>query len=339
MFTRTKRLGLRAVIGVAALLGLLASAAPGLASTAQLQKWGVEYIADQGEANRVFMTLSTTQRAPAAVAISDSGATITPVWPWSHAWGCERIGNPKATVGPVWCALEEADSIISANLGDLDDRFFLLFPVASLIDGGAGNDFLFGGDANGTVWGREGNDALFGGNGNDALIGGPGNDSLEGGTGIDNLSGGTDTDTADYSTRSLSVKVSLDSLLLVAGTQFSVVPGNDGEPGENDNVFMNVENILGGSSHDELYGSNGDNTLQGNAGDDWIVGNGGHDYLEGGAGYDGLNGGDGNDVISAQDGFYDAIDCGNGADTAYADYFDTIIAGCEVVTAITIAEG
>jgi hemolysin type calcium-binding protein len=339
MFSRMKRTGLRALIAVAALLGLLVSAAPALASTAQLQKWGVEYIAGPGEANRVIMTLSTTQRAPAAVAISDVGARITPVWPWGHAWGCERIGNPKATDGPVWCAIEEADSMISANLGDLDDRFFLLFPVTSLVDGGAGNDYLFGGDATSTIWGRDGNDVLLGGGGNDWLNGGPGTDSLEGGTGTDDLTGGTGTDTADYSTRSVPVKVSLDTLPVVSGLVINVVPGNDGEAGENDNVFMTMENILGGSGDDELIGSNGDNTLQGNAGSDWIVGNGGNDNLEGGAGLDGLNGGDGNDMISAQDGEYDAIDCGNGVDTAYADLFDTIIGGCEVVSAITIADG
>jgi Ca2+-binding RTX toxin-like protein len=339
MFIRRKRTGLYALIGVAALLGLLASAPPALASTAQLQPWGVEYIAGPGEANRVFMTLSTTQRAPAAVAISDSGATITPIWPWPHAWGCERIGNPKATQGPVWCALEQSDSIITADLGDLDDRFFLLFAVPSLVHGGAGNDFLFGGDANGSVSGSDGNDSLFGGNGDDRLLGGPDNDTLDGGRGIDELRGGTGTDTADYSSRTISLKVSLDSLPVVGGPVFTVVHGNDGEPGENDNVFMDVENVLGGSSHDELIGSNNDNTLQGNAGSDWIVGHGGHDYLDGGWGMDGLIGGDGNDVISAQDGEYDSIDCGNGSDTAYADYFDTIIGGCEVISAIRPFEG
>jgi Ca2+-binding RTX toxin-like protein len=340
MFSPTKRTSFRAVIGLAALLGLLASAPSALASTARLQSWGVEYSAGQGEANRVFMTLDTTQRAPAAIRISDTGATITPIWPWGHAWGCERVRNANATPGSVWCALEQADSIISADLGDLGDRFFLLFPVNSLVHGGAGDDFIFGGDgANGTIWGSDGDDSLFGGNGESILSGGPGNDRFDGGRRVDEFRGGTGIDTADYSNRTNSIRVRLDSLPLIGGPFFSVVQGNDGEPGENDNVFMDVENVLGGSNHDELIGSNNDNTLMGNAGDDWIVGHGGHDYLEGGSGMDGLMGGDGNDVISAQDGEYDSIDCGNGSDMAYADYFDTIIGGCELVTGIRPFEG
>jgi RTX calcium-binding nonapeptide repeat (4 copies) len=331
MVTTRKRIAVGAAASAAIVLGLLASASTALASTAGLQKWGVEYIASPGEANRVFVT-STVQRVPVAIAIADSGAQITPLWPMWHHGGCERIGNPKSLVGPVWCELEAPDSMFIATLGDNDDRFFMLVPsLTTVVDGGPGDDFLFGGDGISTVRGSDGNDALFGGASDDWLSGGSGDDQLVGGPGIDDFSGDIGSDTADYSTRSAAVRVTLDTLPLVSGTLFNVIPGNDGEAGESDNVFMNVENVLGGAGADELLGSNGDNVLRGNDNDDWIVGYGGNDILNGGAGLDGLNGGDGDDTLEAEDGEWDAIDCGNGVDTVTADPFDFIIGGCEQV--------
>ena len=106
--------------------------------------------------------------------------------------------------------------------------------------GGAGAD---------TLVGSAGTNVLRGGAGNDSLSGGGGNDTLDGGADADTLAGGSGTDTADYSTRSSGVNVSIDGV------------ANDGEPGEADNVATDVENLTGGSGADTLTGSGAANTL------------------------------------------------------------------------------
>ncbi|MCL6750829.1 hypothetical protein KBT16_07485 [Nostoc sp. CCCryo 231-06] len=64
-----------------------------------------------------------------------------------------------------------------------------------IINGGAGNDWLYGGPNNDVLTGDDsfdlfgGNDFLYGGAGNDALYGFGGNDTLIGGTGTDTLYG------------------------------------------------------------------------------------------------------------------------------------------------------
>jgi Ca2+-binding RTX toxin-like protein len=139
---------------------------------------------------------------------------------------------------------------------------------------------------------------LLGGNGNDRLTSGPGDDVLIGEAGADTLTGGGGRDTADYTARVAPVSVTLD------GT------ANDGEPGENDNVGIDVEVVAGGMGNDTIAGSNADNALLGNAGNDVLGGGDGTDQLDGGAGDDTLSGGSGSDTLTG----------GDGTDTAsYAD--------------------
>ncbi|EFG9152744.1 calcium-binding protein, partial [Escherichia coli] len=88
-------------------------------------------------------------------------------------------------------------------------------------------------------------------------------DVLTGGLGADTLIGGSGNDTADYSTSTAGVTVSLG-----AG------------PREGD-TFVSIEN-LAGSGHNDL--------LSGNGQDNVITGQGGNDRLAGGAGDDVLNG-------------------------------------------------
>ena len=59
--------------------------------------------------------------------------------------------------------------------------------VPTMLDGGAGNDFLIGGSVNDLIFGGLGNDKLTGGAGNDFLIGGEGADRLVGSSGHDIL--------------------------------------------------------------------------------------------------------------------------------------------------------
>jgi Ca2+-binding RTX toxin-like protein len=62
--------------------------------------------------------------------------------------------------------------------------------LPSVIDAGAGNDFVRAGAGDDIVLGRAGNDVLFGGRGRDLLVGGSGRDLIMGGSGDDILIGG-----------------------------------------------------------------------------------------------------------------------------------------------------
>src|SRR5207248_79864 len=57
--------------------------------------------------------------------------------------------------------------------------------IGTVLDGGAGDDFLSGGTGNDMLDGGAGNDTMSGGSGDDVLTGGPGSDTLDGGSGDD----------------------------------------------------------------------------------------------------------------------------------------------------------
>jgi Ca2+-binding RTX toxin-like protein len=156
-----------------------------------------------------------------------------------------------------------------------------------------------------TLDGGSGNDTLLGGGGNDTLLGGDGNDKLDGRGGSDLFRGGAGTDTADYTLRRNSVFVGI-------GTS-----ADDGERGEGDNVYGDVENVWGGRGNDTIRGSSANNRLVGGAGDDVIYGRGGRDTILGGAG---------NDLIYARDGdrIADSLDGGDGTDAAQRDLTDLL---------------
>jgi uncharacterized protein (TIGR03118 family) len=63
----------------------------------------------------------------------------------------------------------------------------------TIIDGGAGNDFLTGGGGSGILEGNAGNDIILGGNARDVLIGGTGRDTILGGGGDDLVITGSTT--------------------------------------------------------------------------------------------------------------------------------------------------
>ncbi len=141
--------------------------------------------------------------------------------------------------------------------------------------GGSGNDKLTGNEAKNTLIGNAGNDDLKGGDGNDQLSGGLGSDSLVGGDGID---------TASYSQASSSVTVDLKK-----GTQNTKGAGIDS--------LNSIENVIGGSAGDILFGNDENNILIGGKNGDRLYGRHGNDVLEGGDGNDVLNGGNGTDRL------------------------------------------
>ena len=157
------------------------------------------------------------------------------------------------------------------------------------------------------VTGGDGADRLAGDGAANVISGGPGDDTLIGGLGTDTLNGGDGIDTASYEDRGTGVAVSLDG------------SPNDGEPGENDVIAGDIENLTGGAGPDQLTGSAGDNRIDGGPGADAITG---------GPGVDAQFGGAGDDTIQAQDGTAEPVDCGDGVDGGAADAQDTLVS-CE----------
>jgi Ca2+-binding RTX toxin-like protein len=197
------------------------------------------------------------------------------------------------------------------------DGFEQRFDIASVtsieLDGGGGNDLLklnpglaipasiSGGDGNDKLIGGAANDALLGGDGDDHMTGNAGDDLLDGGLGDDVMLGSAGIDTADYSSRTANLLIGLDKWQ------------DDGEAGELDLAYLDIERVLGGAGDDRIGALGADNTLLGNAGDDTLGGGGGDDSLFGGLGNDKLDGGDGDDYLEGAAG-HDVIHGGAGAD-------------------------
>lgn len=147
------------------------------------------------------------------------------------------------------------------------------------------------------------NDTLVGGTAGDYLNGGDHNDVLTGGAGADMLVGGDGDDTASYEHSTTGVTIYLDSK---QGT-------NVGLDAEGDR-YQGIENVIGSSRTDYLYGDAKGNVLEGRGANDFLFGQGGDDKLIGGEGDDILEGGLGSDTL----------DGGNGNDTYVIDTNDTI---------------
>ena len=188
------------------------------------------------------------------------------------------------------------------------------------LEGGRGNDTLRGGQGNDKLDGGKGHDELRGAAGNDTLIGGRGIDSLFGGLNNDvfqliNLdqgeliNGGRDDnegvadDASDINTGDTLDLSSLD-LNQVENILVDLDTRNqgalNGNPPESQNGVLrvtrngkeleievrNVENIIGSSFSETLFGNNENNVILGGDGDDTIHPFGGADFVDGGEGTD-----------------------------------------------------
>ncbi|MGW4213844.1 calcium-binding protein [Lentzea sp. NPDC004789] len=195
-------------------------------------------------------------------------------------------GNDTLFGGPV------RDNLIGGNG---NDKVFA----------GGGDDELFGGPGDDLLAGEAGNDDLFGEAGNDELIGGLGNDTVDGGDGndvsdslvsldgSDFFFGGNGVDTANYSPRQFgggrTFTISLDAV------------ADDGEPGEGDNNWTDVENANGAVGPNVITGNSGANVLRGGQSNDVIR------AVDGISGNDTVIGGIGTDLCTADPG--DTKDC------------------------------
>lgn len=118
------------------------------------------------------------------------------------------------------------------------------------------------------------NDVLTGDGASNSLTGAGGDDRVNGAAGDDALEGGPGIDTADYSTASAALNVSL----AVATPQDTGGFGVD--------TLDGLENLTGGTGADTLAGDGATNVLHGGSGNDVLEGRGGDDAIDGDAGTD-----------------------------------------------------
>ncbi|HET7482203.1 MAG TPA: calcium-binding protein, partial [Actinomycetota bacterium] len=219
---------------------------------------------------------------------------VDPDLPRSHVVGC-RWGS---------------DGRVIFRLGDGNDDTGFGVAGRGIVYGGDGRDILSGTP---DLDGGDGADKLMGEEAAQDLNGGPGKDTLNGSDGPDDLRGGDGFDTVDYSFES-RVRVTVgDGDNNDGGVCDSHERINDSctgaSFGRGDEVFGDVERVIGTSGNDVMFGNGRSNTLEGRAGDDRLRGGGGNDTLWGGGysigsegkvGYGGINdldGGEGNDRL------------------------------------------
>jgi len=150
-----------------------------------------------------------------------------------------------------------------------------------------------------------GNDTLYAVGQGDTLIGGHGDDLLYSGEGADLLRGGEGNDTVSYKHSHGGVTVSLSNLGEQGGNGYGA-----------DDVFRDIEALIGSDWDDRLDGNALGNLLVGGEGYDLLVGWDGNDTLRGGAGNDTIFAGEGNDVLFGEDG-EDELDGSYGNDKIY----------------------
>jgi Ca2+-binding RTX toxin-like protein len=151
------------------------------------------------------------------------------------------------------------------------------------------------------------NDIESGGNGDDILR------QSNAPNGADSLFGDAGNDTVDYGQRTGSVIVTPDNV------------ANDGDRSSNerDNVHSSIDEIIGGSGADVLFGRDGPA--------DTLIGGPGSDLLVPARGNDQVDGGPGNDQIRLRDLDRDDVTCGEGNDSVAADQRDVAASDCEKV--------
>ena len=95
-------------------------------------------------------------------------------------------------------------------------------------------------DVEGAIGGTD-SDVLSGNGGNGVFDGGDGDDRIEPGAGADAVTGGAGFDVVSYASRTAPLRVD------------SAAPGGDGETGEGDNLYPDVEQVIGRFRHDAAH--------------------------------------------------------------------------------------
>lgn len=182
------------------------------------------------------------------------------------------------------------------------------------VRGSSSGDQITGNALNNHLIGDAGNDIIKGGGGNDILNGGDGGDSIDGGAGNDKIIVNVDANFTDYIDGGLG-----DDKLVIHFADRGTINGAHLDKNDDGNIvawFMrdldpgdSLRLDATGVERLEVYGTQAFDVLHGIAGSDVINGMGGNDEIHGGWG--------------------DALDGGDGNDTAYIDF------GANLSTAIT----
>jgi serralysin len=197
-------------------------------------------------------------------------------------------------------------------------------------------DHLYGDWLANTLWGEGGYDELVGHEGDDTLYGWTGNDHLSGRAGDDYLDGDEGEDYADYRTSPAGVWIDL---------VFDVALGGDAQG----DTLVSIENVLGsthpdllfgnddenvlegGDDNDQIFGRGGNDTLRGDDNADWLYGGANDDYLSGGFGADAMWGGTENDQYVVDEAGDSVIEfAGEGDDVVFVLESWTLPAGSDV---------
>ena len=215
--------------------------------------------------------------------------------------------------GGVWAALWWNQPFDTGQGMDtiIDVENLLGSAYADVLEGDSGSNRLEGQGGDDTLEGEEGNDYLAGDGGDDTLNGGLGHDVFDGGDGID---------TASFIGSLYGVMVDLS----LGNNDATSTAQNTGQGIDS---FIDIENVRGSLTDDQIHGNDEDNYLWGDYGDDWIWGHGGTDRLIGGHGDDVLVGGTGSKFMNGGQGvdaFFYGDSAGTGTWYAIMDFEDGV---------------
>ncbi|MEO0884105.1 MAG: calcium-binding protein, partial [Pseudomonadota bacterium] len=276
-----------------------ASALEGVVEVRQLSDGSIELVLDDGNTVKVDagdVAIDNGQiliTADAVASLADSGAFAF-------------LEGNGLLIGAGVAATALAVGLGVGLSNDDDDDDDLVAPAPEPVVATAGDDTLAGTAGDDTIDGLAGNDTITGLAGNDTLIGGEGNDTLDGGAGTDSLTGdaGDDTfisdgqddifggegnDTADFSALTDGVNVDLDTNTPAPGPASQDGAVLDAAPnagGQQVQELDDIENVIGSSGDDVIFGNNEVNVLDGGAGDDVFHSFGGADFVNGDEGTD-----------------------------------------------------
>ncbi|HEX8258463.1 MAG TPA: hypothetical protein VF589_12605 [Allosphingosinicella sp.] len=157
---------------------------------------------------------------------------------------------------------------------------FLAMGTLSRIEsvvGSANGDEIRGSTLANTLVGLTGDDALDGCGGNDRLDGGAGIDLLVGRNGNDILMGGALGDTIDGGVGSDTVCYTSATAAVTVTIATGATGGGEGDG----DWFVSVENVIGSTFDDYVYGNGFANRIEGREGDDRLAGGAGNDRIYG----------------------------------------------------------
>jgi Ca2+-binding RTX toxin-like protein len=309
---------------VLSIVALLATPIAAHAASVTVSSGTITFTAGAGETNTAVIVKQQTTPVATIYFVGDQNPDVTVTA--SAAQGCLPTAPALGLPAGYLCTVPLINPITSLvmNLGDLNDT--------GVISAGAGGP-------NGT---------FNGGSGDDTLVGGQQNDAFHGDTGVDSVA------YVGISAASITRTANVTAALPTGVTQTT---GN-GQAGENDSIFPDVQGLTGGNGDDTLTGNDAANTIAGSAppgtpsvdpqpsgteSTDTINGAGGDDTLV--AGDSGtVNGGEGADSIVGGRSVTNltTVNGGNGDDTlASGPGDDDLIggAGANTLAYVSVTQG